>query len=337
MRSVVFSGPGTFEVADRPRPKLQASTDVLIAVEACGICGTDLHIVEDPPGHHADAGVILGHELVGHVAELGTDARGLAIGDRVVVQPGVDCGSCGYCKAGIPSYCEEYTSLGITRDGALAEYVIVPSGQCHTIDPSIPREIAALCEPLSCVVNGIDQARPLAGEVAVIFGAGAIGLLFLEVLRANGVRSIVVEPAEARAAVAARMGARVVSDPSSDRLERELRALAPLGADIVVDAVGTQIGRAVRITRPQGRILLFGYNARALPEIPQHLVTRKEIEIYGTYVGEHQFPKAVQLLESGLVDLSPIVSDVIPLEDIESAFEILREGRASKVVISIRG
>jgi threonine dehydrogenase-like Zn-dependent dehydrogenase len=216
-------------------------------------------------------------------------AHGVDLGQRVVVQPGVSCGYCPACKFGNPGSCENYSSLGVFRDGALAEFISVPAIQCHRISEEIPSEIAAMTEPLSCVMNGIEQSKPLAGEVAVIYGAGAIGLLFLSVLRANGVRCIVVEPSEARAATASAMGAHV-SNPDPEALEAAVAELTTGGADIVVDAVGSQLGSAIVLARPKARILLFGFNTRALLPVQQSTITRKELVVFGTYVGENMFP-----------------------------------------------
>jgi threonine dehydrogenase-like Zn-dependent dehydrogenase len=335
MRGAVFVRPGVLEVHDRERAELVDPSDVIVAVQACGICGTDLHIVEDPPGHPATAGVIMGHEFVGHVVEVGATARGIAVGDRVVVAPNVSCSSCDSCKAGRPSACVDFSSLGIFRDGALAEYVSVPARSCYRIAADVPASIAALTEPLSCVMNGIEQAKPLAGEVAVIFGAGAIGLLFLAAMRANGVRCIVVEPGETRAATAEHMGATVVRDLDPLTLLDTVHGLAPLGADIVVDAVGSQLASAIDVSRTAGRILLFGFNTRATPAVRQSDITRKELLVFGTWVGQNTFPSAIRLIESGLVDLAPIVSEIVPLEDAATAFTTMRRGEAVKLVIEI--
>jgi threonine dehydrogenase-like Zn-dependent dehydrogenase len=336
MRSVVFVQPGTLEVRDRVRAELVDPSDAIVQVEACGICGTDLHIVEDPPGHPGTPGVIMGHEFVGHVVEVGSTARGIAVGDRVVVAPNVSCASCPSCKSGRPSACEDFSSLGIFRDGALAEYVSVPARSCYPIAADVPAPIAALTEPLSCVMNGVEQAKPLAGEVAVIFGAGAIGLLFLAAMRANGVRCIVVEPGEVRAATAERMGARVVRDLEPTALHDAVHAMAPLGADIVVDAVGSQLASAIEVSRTAGRVLLFGFNTRANPAIRQSDITRKELMVFGTWVGQNTFPPAIRLIESGLVDLAPIVSQVVSLEDTGAAFDTMRRGDAVKLVIQVQ-
>jgi 2-desacetyl-2-hydroxyethyl bacteriochlorophyllide A dehydrogenase len=335
MRAVVFAGPGRVGVQDRPYPELAALSDVLIAVEACGICGTDLHITEDPPGHPGEVGVILGHEFVGRVTAAGPAAAGVTVGQRVVVAPNIACHSCSQCKQGLLSACEDFSSIGIFRDGALAKLVSVPAAACHPISDTIPGRIAALTEPLSCVLNGISQAKPVAGDVALIYGAGAIGLLFLAALTAGGVRCVVVEPAPLRREAAARLGAVAVVDPETDNPTDVIRRFAPDGADITVDAVGTRLADAVHQTRPRGKVLLFGFNDRVRPEVDQSQITRRELVVFGTWVGDFTFPLAVRLQESGLLRLDEIVSHWLPLEQAPEAFAALRKGEAVKAVIQV--
>lgn len=333
IRAAVFLGPNRVEVLDRPVPQLATRSDVLIAVEACGICGTDLHLLSDPPRHPATPGVVLGHEIVGRVVEVGSETVGIPVGERVVVAPNTWCGSCQMCRAGVLSACLHSSTIGIFRDGGLADVASVPERACHPISKHLPAQIAALTEPLSCVMNGLHRARPLPGEVAVIYGAGAIGLLFLAVLRSAGVRCIVVEPAQLRRATAASMGALGVVHPDPAEVSAAVRAYSPEGADLAVDAVGNQVAAAIRDTRPRGRILLFGMDSGAKAEIEQYDLTRRELVIAGTYVGAFSFPAAVRLQEAGLLDLSPIVTHWLGLERVGEAINALRSGAAAKAVL----
>jgi threonine dehydrogenase-like Zn-dependent dehydrogenase len=337
IRAVVFQGPGRIGLCERPRPALASAADVLIAVEACGICGTDLHILEDPPGHPATRGVVLGHELVGHVAQAGPEARGVMVGDRVVVAPNVSCGSCAPCKQGAPSTCQNFSTVGIFRDGGLADLVSVPAQACHPVTEALPARVAALAEPLSCVLNGVRRVRPMPGEVAVIHGAGAIGLLFLAVLGAGGVRCVVAEPVARRREAARLMGAAATVDPATADVRAAVTALQPGGADLAVDAVGSQFGAAVAEVRPGGGVLLFGMNSQARSAIAQNDITRREITVYGAYVGEATFPAAVRLLESGLLRLDPVISHYLPLDRAQDAIDTLRSGGAVKAVLDVAG
>lgn len=337
MRAAVFEGEGRLSITERPVPRVVRPDDVLIEVESCGICGTDVHILEVPPGHPATPGTILGHEFVGLVREVGPDANGLATGTRVAVAPNLSCGACAWCRRGLPNHCENFTTLGIFRDGGLASFAVAPAAACHPISRHLPREIAALTEPVSCVANGVEQARLLPGERVAIMGAGPVGLIFLGLFRAAGAgRTVVVEPSETRRQTAKRIGADVCLDPSAGPVtEQVLEALGGSGADVVVDAVGSQVAAAISSARKGGRVLLFGMNANATAEIHQVDITRNELTVFGTYVGVNTFPQAIEALESGVVDLAPMVTDRVGLKELPGALDALREGRAVKVVVDL--
>ncbi len=337
MAAAVFEGDGRLSIIERPVPSIANADDVLIEVEACGVCGTDVHILEVPPAHPAIPGVIMGHEFVGIVRAAGPDAIGVEVGQRVAVAANLSCGSCSSCKSGTPNLCEHFTTMGIFRDGGLARFAGAPASACHVVSKDVPREIAALTEPLSCVVNGIEQARLLPGEAVAVIGAGPVGLLFLSLFRAAGAGSlVVVEPREVRRDVAKRMGADVCVDPSRGDPGRAVReATSGAGADVVVDAVGDQLGHALSAVRVGGRVLLFGMNSRARPSIRQYDITRNELTVLGVYVGSNVFPQAARILASGLVDLSPMISHRITLEELPSALDAIRQGRAVKVVVDL--
>jgi threonine dehydrogenase-like Zn-dependent dehydrogenase len=336
MTAAVFQGDGVLSIVERAVPSA-AGADVLIEVEACGVCGTDIHVLEVPPAHPALPGVIMGHEFVGMVRETGPAAAGVEVGERVAVAANLSCGSCLSCKRGRPNHCERFTTMGIFRDGGLARFATAPARSCHVVTKDIPRHIAALTEPLSCVVNGVEQARLLPGESVAVFGAGPVGLLFLALFRAAGAGLlVVVEPWELRRDAAKRMGADECVDPSSGDPASAVRdATSGAGADVVVDAVGDQLGPALSAVRVGGRVLLFGMNSRARPAVRQYDITRNELTVLGAYVGSNVFPKAARVLSSGLVDLDPMISHRVPLHELPRAFDAIREGKAVKVVVDL--
>ena len=336
MRAAVFKGQGVVMLEDVPEPTVEADDDVVIEVEACGVCGTDLQILNVPPGHPADAGVVMGHEFIGRVRAVGANAGELKVGQRVTVDPDPKCGICGPCRAGRPASCENVRALGIFRDGALARLVKAPADAVFPLSDSPPAAIAALIEPLACVVNGVNKANPRPGESAVIFGAGAIGCLFLAMFKAAGAGPVlVVEPQAARAAVATAVGADAVVAPAD--LDERRRALMPHGADIVVDAVGSQFGTAVEHAALGGRIVLFGQNQTARPPIHQYTITERSLTVLGSYVTAFTFPTAIRLVETGALNLEPIVTDVLPLDRLSEGLDLLRSGEATKVVITPDG
>jgi threonine dehydrogenase-like Zn-dependent dehydrogenase len=314
---------------------VEAPDDVVIEVEACGICGTDLQILNIPPGHPATTGVVMGHEFIGRVSGLGPVAAGtgLTVGQRVVVDPDPKCGICRFCRAGRPANCESIVALGTFRDGALARLAKAPAGAVFPIGDGPSSEIAALTEPLACVVNGANRANPRPGESALIYGAGAIGCLFLAIFRAAGASPIVVvEPTEGRRAVAMAVGADAAIAP--EELEARRGELLPAGADIVVDAVGTRFGVAVGEAALGGRIVLFGQNANVQPEVHQYTITARSLTVMGTYITNYTFPQAIRMVEQGSLNLAPIVTHVLPLDGLPDGLDLLRSGAATKVVIT---
>ncbi len=335
MRAAVFEGEGVLRLKEVPEPRVDAADDVLIEVDACGICGTDLQILNVPPGHPATPGTVMGHEFIGHVAALGPDAAaaGLAIGQRVAVDPDATCGTCRFCRAGRPANCENIKALGIFRNGALAPLAKSPARAVYAVADEPPTSVAALIEPLACVVNGANRASPRPGESALIYGAGPIGCLFAAVFKAAGVSPIVViEPTEARRTVIRAVGADEALAP--DAFEARRAELFPAGADIVVDAVGTRFAAAVGEAALGGRIVLFGQNANARPEVHQYTITARSLTVVGTYITNFTFPQAIRMIEQRILNLAPMVTHVLPLERLHEGVDLLRSGEATKVVIT---
>jgi threonine dehydrogenase-like Zn-dependent dehydrogenase len=338
MPAAVLADVGRLAIVERPVPVLERATDVLLDVQACGICGTDLHILSTPPGQPATVGAVLGHEFVGIVREIGAEVTGVQPGDRVVVAPNVSCGQCVWCKRGLRNHCENWTTHGIYIDGGLAPSVVVPAGNCFPIAGYLPNHIAALAEPLSTVVNGVRLANVFPGETAAVIGAGPIGLMFTALLELAGATVVVLEPTESRASLARTMGADIAIDPASeDPVTRTREATGGLGADVVVDAVGSQLPTALDLVRKGGRIVLFGMNDQARAEVAQVRITRDELHLLGAFVGQDVFPAAIRLLEQGRIDLEPMVTHRIRLEELPRAVEELRTGRAVKVEVDLEG
>lgn len=336
MRAVRFLGEGKFAVEEVPRPRIEHPEEVLLEVEAVGICGTDLHILHVPPGHPATPGVVLGHEYTGRVVEVGSQVKTLRPGDRVVVDPNLTCGLCPYCRRGMPHMCEEMTTLGIFLDGGLARWSVAPERALHRISPELPPERAVLAEPLSCVVHGVERVRPRPGETAVVLGAGPIGLLFAQLLSAAGVRVLVSEPAPFRREKALENGADLALDPTREDPAAVVRRETGLGADLVIEAVGSLTEQALALTRRGGRVLLFGQNQGYRAQIRPYDLTRWELEVLGSYIAPFSFPRAIELLERGVVDPTRLITHRLPLPEVERGLDLLRRGEAIKVVIDPR-
>jgi len=219
-------------------------------------------------------------------------------------------------------------------DGGLAPHARVPASACHPISSRLPGHLAALVEPLSTVVNGMRQAAVFPGDTVAVLGAGPVGLMFVALLTLAGASVVAVEPSRERAELARRLGAVSVLDPGSQDVAKAVRERSDgLGADVVVDAVGTQLAAALELVRKGGRVVLFGVDVRARAELAQEHITRDELTVVGSFVGQDVFPTAIRLLEQGRLDLEPLVTHRIGLEELPGAVDELRAGRAIKVEV----
>jgi threonine dehydrogenase-like Zn-dependent dehydrogenase len=331
MRAAVYEGEGRLVIREVPDP-IPGPDEVLIEVEACGVCGSDVQIINMPPGHPSTPPVIIGHEFVGWIRALGSSVRDQAIGARVVVDPDPKCGACDSCRAGRPANCTNIVALGVHRDGALARFVTAPANSVYPIAEEVPAELAALVEPLACVVNGTNRAAIRPGESAVVFGAGAIGCLFIAVLRASGAgRIVAVEPSLHRSPVARALGADVVVTPEEWAARRT--ELVPGGADVVIDAVGSVLPQAIEAAGMGARVVIFGMNGNARPQVHQIEIVEKGLAILGSYISNFTFPAAIRMVESGQLNLAPMITATIPLEETVAGIARIRSGEAVKIVI----
>ena len=334
MKAAVFIGPGKLEIAERPNPHELASDEVLVQVQACGLCGSDVHALAVPPGHPTAPDTIMGHEFVGRVVDRGASVTNLEIGARVVVDPDPKCGACRNCQRGMPSACLNVRALGVYRDGGLAAFCAVPERAAFEISEAVPTQLAAIAEPLACVVHGVERAAIRPGDSALVFGAGSIGCMFAALMSNAGTSpTVVVEPTAARREIALKCGADFALSPEQWEAARE--ELLPFGPDVVVDAVGSLFAPALEVVATGGRVVLIGMNSTARATIAQNEITQRGITVVGSYITEFTFPTAIRLLERGVPDLSPIVTHRLGLDDVPLALRLLQSGEALKVVIDL--
>lgn len=332
----IFRGDGVIEYVERRTPQLAADDDVIVRIEACGICGTDLNILATPPAHKATPGIVIGHEGVGVVEAIGPAVRHVQPGDRVVIANRLTCGKCDYCRRGLDNQCTNYQTIGTTLDGAFAPTLRAPARALWKIDPSVPRDDAAFFEPLSCVVGSVKRAPFQPGDNVAIIGAGPMGLLFALLYRTMGAgKVILLDLAPYRLDFAQEIGMDAALNVAQVDAPAEVKRLTGLGADIVVDAVGNQIDQAIRLARRGGQIILFGLRPHDNPTVNQYTITRYDLTVHGAFVGLHPFAQTIQLLESRRIQPSILVTHRLPLTELMRGVELMRTQQAMKVLIEM--
>ena len=331
---VISAHDGTrqLELQEVPIPEIGNPDDVLLKVEACGICGSDVAILTGV--HPVVLNTIIGHEFVARVEAVGEDVIHVKPGDLVATAPNLNCGVCPYCRLGMANQCENWTCLGVHINGGFSEYTIAPASAVLPLSPDLPLEEAVFIEPLSCVYAGTSKIKIQPGESAVVLGAGPIGLIFIKIFKASGAgRIITSDIAPLRLEYAKKSGADIVVNPREHNLEEIVKAETGIGAGVVVDTVGSLASDATQLAAKKGRICLFGVNSEARPELEQWMVTHNELEIFGTFVGVNMFPPVIRMLETGVISLADLLSHRIPLSDIHRGFEAIHAGEAIKVMV----
>lgn len=338
MLAAVVPEPGRIEVRQVPDAMLGPG-DALVRVAACGVCGTDLHIVEGT--YHARYPAIPGHELAGTVVEVGADVTCVAPGDRVAINPNIPCRACRPCRRGLIHLCENAQAVGVTRPGGFAELCALPAELCCPIPDALSLRDAALVEPLSCCLHGLEVLGPEPGDRVAIIGGGTIGLLMTQLVRLRGAGVIVVsEPDASKRALAERLGADATVDPTAGDARAAVREALGGLADLAIEAVGR--GETAKLTidlaGPGGGALLFGVCEEEV-EVPirPRRIFRDEITIAGAYTGPFMDERAVALLAGGRIDAGAIISDEFPLAQAPVAIARAREADSLKVLIRPAG
>ena len=334
MKALVVESPGIVTCKEIPTPS-PGPHEVLIRVAAAGLCGTDLHIYAGE--YEAEYPIVPGHEFSGTVSEVGKSVTDLTIGQRVAADPNIFCHQCSYCRREMHNQCLDLRAVGFTTDGAFAQYVLVPRDVVYPIG-DLPFEHAALIEPLSCVVYAMQRTRPNPGDNVLLFGAGPMGCLLTQVLRASGAaRLVVVDRLERRLDLARELGASDVILADGNHQQR-LHALAPQGYDFVIDATGVPgvVERAFDYLAPRATMFVFGVCPNdAQIEIHPYQVFRNDWRIIGSFALCYTFQEAIRLLQSGVVQVESLISHRLTLEKADAAFtSIQRDPSRLKVLIT---
>ena len=334
IRGVRFRGPGDVRL-ETVAPTDPGPGEVRLRPAAVGICGTDAKIVEG--SFYAIPGVVLGHEIAGHVDAAGLGVDTLREGDLVAVEPHLYCGQCRYCRRGMEHLCPGKRAFGVHLDGGMADAVTVPARIAYLVDPAIDPAIACLAEPLGCAVHGMDRLAPTSGLPVLVIGAGPAGLMLTALSRLAGLAPIVVvDPDAGRRTAATALGADATIDPATPDWHASALALTNGdGYDHVIEATGRPDGLAdaLSLTARGARILVYGVArpGEVTPVQPQQ-VYAKELTILGAALNPFTHARAVELL--GELPLHLLDPGRYPLDAFEAAFDAQRRRAHLKVVLT---
>ena len=333
MKANYFVGHGAFELREPDIPS-PGPGQVVIKNMACGVCGTDVHITAGEAGS-ADVTppVVLGHEYSGEVVALGEGVTELAVGDHVTVDPNIYCGKCRYCRNGKKQLCQDMQAVGVTQDGGFAQYSLVPAAQAFRLDPSVSYEAGAMAEPLACCLHGIDLACIKPGQTVCVIGGGAIGLIMLQLCKLSGAAKLILsEPNEKRRAAAITLGADLTIDPTDPDSFKQAENLA----DVVIECVGNNpaVQSAFAFAAKGATLVLFSV-PKPDAEFPLKLfdVYKKELTIRGSFVNPDTHARAVELINAGRIDFSPIITHRYSLENLPQAIRAQSGSESIKVLV----
>lgn len=335
MKAVILYGPRDVRLGDFPVAPVTPGT-VKVAVAWCGICGSDLHKFDGKKNTHPiKYPVPLGHEISGYVAEVGEGVEGYAVGDPVTVDPNWSCGKCSFCQRGMPSFCTH--ARGVVK--GMAEYVVAPVENVYHLPAGLDLKAAALAEPLSCCLHGLDLLDIKAGQKVALVGFGAIGAMMLQLLRLAGAGEIVVlETNETKREAALAMGATRFCSPADEDAVAELADAADI--DRVIECVGVSPAQktALRVAGKGATVVLFGVSDEAdLLSVSVYEAFARELTIKTSFVNPHTTQRAIDLLASGRLDTDRLISTTLEMEQVAEELETRQNVRAGKVLVRVGG
>ncbi|ASO59707.1 Zn-dependent oxidoreductase [Salmonella enterica] len=336
MKSIVIEKPNTLTIETRALPQ-PAPGEVRVNVKLAGICGSDSHIYR---GHNPFAKYprVIGHEFFGFIDAVGDDINSARIGERVAVDPVISCGHCYPCSVGKPNVCTSLVVLGVHRDGGFSEYAVVPARNAHRIPDSVADHHAVMVEPFTIAANVTGQVNPTEQDVALIYGAGPMGLTTVQALKGvyqvNTV--IVVDRIEERLAMAKQSGADWTLNNGQHSLAEFLQEKA-LKPTLIVDAAchPAILQEAITLASPAARIVLMGFSSDPC-EFIQQGITGKELTIYSSRLNANKFPVVIDWLNKGLIDPDKLITHTFDYQHVTDAIELFEKDQRQccKVLLS---
>ena len=342
MKALLLTDYKRLELIEREKP-VPGAGEVLVRVAACGICGSDVHGYDGASGRRIPP-LVMGHEAAGVIAELGPGVERFQRGDRVTFDSTIYCGACRFCRQGEVNLCDRREVLGVScgdyrRDGAFAEYVLVPERIVYGLPDTMPFAEAAMLEAVSVALHAVAVSDLRGGETALVIGAGMIGLLTLQAARAAGCSRVFIADVDAtRLKLANPLGATEALHLSGNDLVRKCREVTgDAGVDIVFEAVGRNetVATAIDAVRKGGTVTLIG-NVTPEVALPLQKVVSRQLRLQGTAASSGEYPQAIQMIANGTIQVKPLITAVAPLNEGPGWFERLysHEPGLMKVVLT---
>ncbi len=338
MHAAVYTGERTFETTTRDRPAPEAG-EVRIAVQFAGLCGTDLHIFHGHMDARVTTPAVIGHEMSGIVSAVGDGVGEWQVGDAVVVMPLLWDGTCPACRAGNEHICQNLDFVGIDTPGALQQEWVVPAHLLVRVPAGVPLTHAALVEPVAVAVHDVRRSELSAGDKAVVIGAGPIGVLIASVARELGAEIALIELDAARRGFAADLGLTTVDPRAVDAVAWVQEWTGGAGADVVFEVAGAAAAvlSATAYAKVRGTIVVVAIHPEPRP-IDLQRVFWRELRLLGARVYQRtDFEEAVRLVAADAVPTDALISDIVPLDAVQRAFETLETGGALKLLVDVAG
>ncbi len=342
MKALVLQEYKKFAIEDLPQPSLQPG-EVLVRVRACGICGSDVHGMDGSTGRRIPP-LVMGHEAAGEIAAVGPGVTQWKVGDRITMDSTVYCGECWYCKRGEVNLCENRQVLGVScgdyrRQGAFAEYVAVPQRILYRLPEKITFEQAAMVEAVSVAVHAIERTPLPPKANAVVVGTGMIGLLVVQALRVAGCAQIIaIDLDEERLQLARKLGATATFKADTKDLPAQIQAMTDKrGADAAFEVVGLTgpLKTAVDCVRKGGTITLVG-NLKPQVDMPLQAVVTRQLTLIGTCASAGEYPKCLDLIASGQINVTDFISATPPLAEGAQWFNRLHAGEKGLMKVLLK-
>jgi L-gulonate 5-dehydrogenase len=336
MKVGIIKTPGTLALAERDKPVIKESADVLIKVRRVGICGSDIHIYHGK-NPFAVYPRVWGHEFVGEVLETGTGVQSARPGDHVVVEPIIACGTCYACRQGRPNVCEKLQVMGVHIDGGCQEYTVVPAANVHVLPAGLPWDEAVLIEPFTIGAQAAYRGNIQKGDLVLVLGAGTIGLTAINMAKLAGAEVIAVDIVDDKLDYAKSRGADYTIHAAREKVADRLREISGgMMANVVVDAVCSKqsFEDAIGYCSAAGRIVELSFNETPSEIAPMRII-KNEISVCGSRLQTKRFPVVIDYIKRGDLSLAGFVTRSYPIDQMAQAFDYVETNNATvrKVII----